>query len=271
VLTSRDPTGGLTAWQGIGVDNAVNDACVGRPDKHQACPATISGLACVSNSLCVAVDEAGDEVVSSDPDADSATWRVHQLFDDGHVDLLASLACPSPRLCLSIDSSRGQLLISANPSARESWSQALTTSANSVIGASAPRCVISDPPDPLPMNLLSTNPTVGNWGTLGFRDMAQVTGASCLHPGLCLLTDSEGRTVLARLKDATSRKDNRSSPSIKVLSERRGQRLRVPLSQGQDAQQHSYCDAILGVALGDWHGRRQPRCSRRRLATARDR
>jgi hypothetical protein len=51
--------------------------------------------------LCVAGDDDGDVVESSDPGALAPSWRLSTV-DPGQV--LWSVACPSPGLCLAGDS-----------------------------------------------------------------------------------------------------------------------------------------------------------------------
>jgi hypothetical protein len=59
----------------------------------------ITGLACPSANRCVAIDQAGHVLTSTDPTAGAAAWRVVDVDPNG----LVSLSCPSVALCVAVD------------------------------------------------------------------------------------------------------------------------------------------------------------------------
>ena len=56
------------------------------------------GLSCASTRLCVAVDDAGNVLTSSDP-ADGPAWH-SAAVDPGHQ--LRGVSCPSTRFCVVV-------------------------------------------------------------------------------------------------------------------------------------------------------------------------
>lgn len=81
----------------------------------------ISGVSCPTTSLCVAVDDAGNILTSTDPSAKSAsTWTSRT----SSVSSLSDISCASPTLCVAVDSN-GDVVTSTNPTgASAAWTAA---------------------------------------------------------------------------------------------------------------------------------------------------
>jgi hypothetical protein len=100
----------------------------GRIDGH-----ALTGLACPSVSLCVAVDRAGDVISSTDPTAARPRW---QTADVDGSEPISGLACPTASLCVAVDR-MGQVLSSRDPTGRASaWQAAAVNSGAPLTGVS---------------------------------------------------------------------------------------------------------------------------------------
>ena len=122
VVASRDPAGGTGAWT----------------VSHVAAPVTPPGLAgltpdvsCPSTQLCVAFDDSGNVLTSTDPTGGTAAWASagvdttvvpcgsHEA--DTCAGTITALTCPSIRLCVAVDSN-GFVLTSTDPmGGRAAW------------------------------------------------------------------------------------------------------------------------------------------------------
>jgi hypothetical protein len=130
---SRQPTGAATTWTrrrlaGLGRESGSSSVTGGAG-------VTVTGLACPSRRLCVAVDDSGDVIATTNPVGDSRSWKVllrlpSQDTRGGQVpEALTYVTCPSTHLCMAGDPSTpylegsepGMLLISRNPARRGSW------------------------------------------------------------------------------------------------------------------------------------------------------
>ena len=114
VVASTDPTGGASAWHVAHVDTE-GVAC----SEVYGCYG-ISAVSCASPSLCVAVDEAGNAVTSTNPTGGSSAWHVAHV-DPGDLCTpssgchgLSGVSCPSRSLCVAADV-EGSVLTSTNP------------------------------------------------------------------------------------------------------------------------------------------------------------
>jgi hypothetical protein len=130
---SRQPTGGGTAW------SQERLAGLGRQDGSstvtQGTGVTVTGLACPSRRLCVAVDDTGDVIASTRPAGGPRSWKVllrlpAQETRGGPVpEALTYVTCPSAHLCMAGDaatpyleeSEPGMLLTSRDPARPGSW------------------------------------------------------------------------------------------------------------------------------------------------------
>lgn len=159
VLSSTNPAGGRNAWHRVRADPGAY-ACSSVPG--QTCPGDVSGISCPSVHLCVAADDQGSTITSTNPAGDASAWTFHDTRFE-HQDQVTSpplgpsVACPSVHLC-----------ISANVFGFVDVSTAPTGDASSWIHTN-----LHEPGDP-ESNLVGP------------------TGASCLSASLCVVVDGLG-------------------------------------------------------------------------------
>jgi len=106
VASTTDPTGPASAWRVASVDHARSIGGL----------AAMLGVSCPTVSLCVATDNAGHVIVSTDPRNSRARWTSHdvnQQYSVGQID------CPSATLCVA--SIASQLLSTADPTGPGRW------------------------------------------------------------------------------------------------------------------------------------------------------
>jgi hypothetical protein len=133
-FVSGSPTGGSRAWHRVRIDRVRR--------RHPR--ALVTGVSCPSLKLCVAVDDPGDEIVSTDPRSRHARWRAHSVF--GRVGALA-LSCPSASMCVAV----GQGVVFSTPAPAEGlpWTEERppefgSGSTGAVACRSASMCVAND-------------------------------------------------------------------------------------------------------------------------------
>src|ERR1700693_2766987 len=73
----------------------------------------IPGVSCPARNLCLAVDERGELLLTSNPAGGEAAWRISSLIQRA----LTAVDCPSRQLCVLGDANH-DLLTSTNPWAR---------------------------------------------------------------------------------------------------------------------------------------------------------
>lgn len=130
---SRQPTGGPTAWKherlaGLGPED-------GSSTVTQGTRVTVTGIACPSRRLCVAVDDTGDVIATTNPTGGPRGWKVllrlrPQATRGGPApEALTYVTCPSTHECIAGDASTpylegsepGMLLVSRDPARPGSW------------------------------------------------------------------------------------------------------------------------------------------------------
>lgn len=208
VVTSTDPTGDASAWHIAHVDTE-GVAC----SEVYGCYG-VSAVSCPSPSLCVAVDEAGNAVTSTNPTGGSSAWHV------AHVDPgafctpssgchgMSGVSCPSRSLCVAADV-EGSVLTSTNPTGgARAWITA-TVEGNipgifSTVGVSCP-----SPSFCLAVNgggsaggtgtvITSTNPTGGvpDWRITKADGDRSLLSVSCARAtSLCVAGDNGGNAL----------------------------------------------------------------------------
>jgi hypothetical protein len=106
---TTDPTGPARAWRIRRVDTAHTN--------HSASAAMI-GVSCPTTKLCVASDNAGHIVASTDPGNPKASWVQRQV---NHGYAIDGVACPEDNLCVAY--SALQILTSIDPTGSEPWQE----------------------------------------------------------------------------------------------------------------------------------------------------
>ncbi len=121
LLSSVNPTGGAAAWAGAAVDPT----------------AAFDAVSCASASLCVAVDDAGNVLVSTSPGStpSTAVWPSAALDSSAGLD---SVSCASTGFC-AIGDDAGSVLTSANPAGgAAAWATAVRPDGTALVAISCP-------------------------------------------------------------------------------------------------------------------------------------
>jgi hypothetical protein len=154
----------------------------------------LNGVSCASKSLCVAVDQAGQALVSADPAAYSS-WASPKTIDPGHV--LTSVSCaPNSSLCVAGDD-EGRLLVSADSGGHwEPLEVDGTNAIGSVSCASTSLCVAVDESGNVLVSGTPGVPAKSSWSVRAI-DPDALRAVSCA-PGLpCVAVDDAGRALVS--------------------------------------------------------------------------
>lgn len=150
-------------------------------------PGRLLALACPSASRCVALDDRGDAVSSTDPTA-GQRWKVVAGADPNIDQGLQGLSCPSRSLCVGYDEGTDLLIDHGPPDESSSWS--VTRLDSSVIrqlrGLSCPSVSLCVAVDSQGDVITATDPTggPGAWAS-AHVDNAQVADSGCAETGDC--------------------------------------------------------------------------------------
>jgi hypothetical protein len=214
VFMSRDPTGGARTWRMEHVDTATF-LCDAESDT--TCRAALTGgISCPTVSFCLAVDDAGDVVISTDPGADSSTWTLDNAHLGPPPDTYgpgfgptSAVSCASRHLCVIVWPT-GTIDTSTNPTGGPAaWTQIQVDASvlNDVSCAPASFCVAVDAAG----NVLASSDPAGGaaaWSAKSVNRTA-LTGVSCATRSLCVAVDGWGYAVIGR----TTKRSIRASPS----------------------------------------------------------
>jgi hypothetical protein len=175
VVTSTDPTGGLSAWHRTNIAGTN----------------LLRAISCPSLTFCVTA-QSGAVNVSTDPSSPSATWVKTSVSAE-----ILGLSCPSKSLCVGV--ARNEVVTSADPTgASSAWSVAPFTGIAPNLGAiscpSTKLCVaaglsfigVSKNPAGGPSTWSFVAPSLQNLGGGDFKSV------SCAGPSLCVAVDSVG-------------------------------------------------------------------------------
>jgi hypothetical protein len=192
---SVNPLGGQTAW--TLVNHVVGTRSVRPP--YDGDP--ITGVSCVSLTLCVAVDAAGNVMTSAEPGNDEGVWTIFPV----DANSLRGVTCPSTSLCVAVDNA-GHVLTSTNPTGGSSaWTVTLVDPDDVLQGVACVSQSLCIAVDAAGRVLTSTDPTGGaeRW-TIASVDVGHaLTSVSCTPAGLCVAVDSAGYAVTAMLPSET--------------------------------------------------------------------
>jgi hypothetical protein len=154
IFTSTDPTGGPSAWKATYIDPA--HPIVGGVGSQ----ASIDDVACPTDTLCVATDDGGNILWSTDPTGGARAWHLVHLnlgyplgrSAEGSAD---QIECPSVAECIAFSSYFGEVVSATHPTG----------------GASAWTVTEADPG-------------------------ADLTSLSCPSASLCIAGDANGHVVV---------------------------------------------------------------------------
>lgn len=157
----------------------------------------ISAISCPAMTLCVAVDQAGNVIYSSDPTAASPTWSVANV--DGNI-AIDEISCPSTKECLALDAN-GNLFASTNPAGgRGAWKMIKGSSVDplgiltGISCADAGFCVAVDQSGNVASSAI---PTLGlrGWTVVRVDPSQALNAVACPASNLCVAVDSNGDVV----------------------------------------------------------------------------
>jgi hypothetical protein len=154
------------------------------------------GVSCSATSLCVAVDDKSNAIISSNPTAATPIWRASAMR--GLVDPEA-VSCVATAMCVVVDSN-GLAAISTNPTtAAPTWNVAPVFNHRITDGISCPSTSMCVAVNSAGEVATSTNPTatVPTWSTRTVDSEAALNGVSCTSSVLCVAVDSRGRAVVS--------------------------------------------------------------------------
>ena len=182
VLTSTNPTGGASAWSTP--SSPIDGGFLGP-----------MYVACASETLCVATDEAGHAVTSTNPTGGASAWKQTKVDTaNGGPD---GVWCVAGTTWCAVVNGLGDFIASSNP-ASETWNAPehidSSTSPNLLNNISCPSVSLCFTGDTEGGIAFSTNPAGGasTWSKPVPVDPEGINGLSCV-PGLCVAVDgSEG-------------------------------------------------------------------------------
>jgi hypothetical protein len=153
-------------------------------------------VSCPATTLCVAVDNGGNEVVSTGPTGGAAAWKVVNV--DGTT-ALSGISCPTTALCVAVDS-LGDVITSIDPTGGASaWKTVDVDKSYGLTGISCPTTTLCVAVDQQGNVLTSSDATggKGSWAAV-VADGPHPPGfnaVSCAGTGLCVAGDDAGNLV----------------------------------------------------------------------------
>lgn len=209
VATSTDPTAGQSAWRVAHADPTILPC---GPHGTNECQAPFLSVSCATASLCVAFDEAGDVVSSTNPTGGAGAWRVsksvYPVFPMGPTcmgGLCILVSCPSASSCVAVDSA-GNSITSTNPTGvAQAWTVRQIDRLHSLSGISCPSASFCVAVDAAGNALTSTAPIAGTpvWTfdkidapITGPSSVPTLTGVSCPSAAFCVAVDYAGHAIV---------------------------------------------------------------------------
>lgn len=204
----------------------------------QIATGALEGVSCPSVVLCVAVDNAGEVLTTTDPEAGATGWKPADI--DG-ARALTGISCPSASLCVGVDSG-GNVLTSTDPAGgQDAWTIAHVDDASNsaaqvsgLTGVSCPSvslCVAVDGGGDV---VTSTAPVggAGGWtvfhadngiefecyhyGGSGPSCQPVLVGVSCASGSLCVAVDDAGNVISSTAPGSGSSAWGGASPDVSV-------------------------------------------------------
>jgi hypothetical protein len=161
-------------------------------------PHGVNAVSCPSVSLCVAVDDAGNVLSSTNPAGGATAWTAANV--DGTNPLNGVSCSSSPTLvCVAVDNV-GNVVTSSNPTGgAAAWTSAAADPSNNLIAvscASSSLCVAVGASGHVAS---TTNPTGGAaaWTTAHLLSSNALLGVSCPSTSLCVADDNSGNVQTA--------------------------------------------------------------------------
>jgi hypothetical protein len=245
VVTSTDPTGGAGTWHVAHIDSAK--AVTG---DH----ADLEGVSCPSASLCVAVDDAGDVLTSTDPAGGTSAWKLVRVPGlDQSSPGNAAVSCPSVSACFAIEN--GTIVTSTNPAGGSSAWTASNVAASSVdvaLSCASPQVCIATRDDEGSIDSLGFSlSAAGSWQTAHVDGTNELTAISCPAVTVCVIADDVGNLVTGSTNIESIRVPVVQRPRMAIgqlTSRRQGAIVRVPSSLTVECPPSGPGCAVTGTA-----------------------
>jgi hypothetical protein len=219
VVTSSEPRGGPGTWSIAHIDSAPL-LCGIEGGPFRQCSFPLSGVSCVSESSCVAVDSVGNVLASSNPTGGASAWTstsVETANNAGHFapePLFIGISCVPGSLCVAVDRSGG-VATSTNPTGSPpNWSTGtIEPGISNLDGVSCPSVTMCVAVDAAGKVLWSTSPArePSSWRTAYIDStptscfglfspqicQASLTAVSCASVSFCAAVDSAGDVLIS--------------------------------------------------------------------------
>ncbi|HSZ69519.1 MAG TPA: hypothetical protein VK756_04075 [Solirubrobacteraceae bacterium] len=179
---------------------AVAHPAAAAPSLSWSAPQEVDGghalraVSCPSDTLCVAVDDAGRAVVGARAANGAWSWSTFAI-DGGRP--LSSVSCPSTALCVAVDG-EGRAVVGVDPSVGPgAWSPVTIDAATPLASISCPSNGLCLAVDNKGNVLASTNPAAaapGAWSAPA-AIATTLTSVSCASAALCVAVDGEGHAL----------------------------------------------------------------------------
>jgi hypothetical protein len=190
VLTSTDPANKSATWKATNVNSGIATNPGGSY--------FLEDIACPSASLCVAVDNVGNVLTSTDPDSGSPTWTAAKADNAGGF---TAITCPSPALCVAVDFD-GNAVVSTHPTGGAgAWTTTsidgdLLVHYESISCPSTRECFAGMDGGSVTVVHLSSGGSISSTSTTAIDEgISLVNGISCPTTSLCVAADSLGNIV----------------------------------------------------------------------------
>ena len=206
LVTSRAPRSGAAGWAAQTIDGARR----------------LRLLSCASVRWCLAVDQQGRVLISTDPARGAASWRPAAGGPASHLDNVGSLSCPTARLCIGV---AGHYVISSVDPERggAAWPQALVNPnapTDAVDCLTTTRCIAVAFDGQV---LTSSDPTGRSaWKTTRLARLLRPIGAgsdsvSCASLSECVVAVGNGQLFSTTNLDAPAPRWNRARLRTNLL------------------------------------------------------
>jgi hypothetical protein len=153
----------------------------------------LTGVACPGVGLCVAMDQDGNAVTSTDPSAGTPTYAVSPVAGPTNAN---PIACPTTSFCIAVAGS--EVYVSQDPG-EGTWSSGLSIDqGNTLVGVSCdPTVAVCVAVDGSGNELTTTDPTDASptWTSKSIDSSLQIDGVSCPSTTLCVAVDEEGNVL----------------------------------------------------------------------------
>jgi hypothetical protein len=164
-------------------------------------PHVLSAVSCPTSGLCVATDDTGNILSTTNPTGGAGAWAVTPLPQASYN--LWAISCPTVRFCVAVDHDSGAVLSSSNPTGGSSaWRSATIMRGGviSLLGISCPTdrlCVATDDGGTVHTSI---DPTAGQraWSSTFIDGVPNsslagvLRGVSCPTARLCVAIDQAG-------------------------------------------------------------------------------